>query len=133
MVYYVARYERGRWVRTKIVGTGYNGKTLIPPNYHYYPSSGASLDHTKPSVVYISRATGTDLNMRVETWALKNSGNLASGWNVTRNSPTDMNCYRPVGVLGGATGDVAMMCGFYFSWLNFETGIYLATPKSTAD
>ena len=41
MVFYIARYEAGRWVRTKIVGNGFNGKTLIPPNYHYYPSAGA--------------------------------------------------------------------------------------------
>jgi hypothetical protein len=83
--------------------------------------------------VYLSRAVGADLNMRVETWSLKNSGNLGSGWNVTRNSPADMNCYRPVGIRGGRTGEVAMMCGTYLSWLNFQTGIYLATPKSTAD
>jgi len=133
MVYFIARYEAGRWVRTKIVGNGFNGKSLIPPQYGYYPSAGASLDHAKPSVVYISRAAGSDLNMRVETWSLKKSGNLRSGWNVTRNSPADMNCYRPVGIRGGATGEVAMMCGTYFSWLNFQTGIYLATPKSTED
>ena len=133
MVFFIARYEAGRWVRTKIVGGGFNGKDLIPPNFHYYPSAGASLDHSKPSVVYLSRAVGTELNMRVETWSLKDSGNLGSGWNVTRNSPTDMNCYRPVGVRGGKIGEVAMMCGAYYSWLNFQTGIYLATPKSTAD
>jgi hypothetical protein len=133
MVYYIARYEAGRWVRQKIVGGGFNGKSLIPASYHYYPSAGATLDHTKPSVVYLSRAVGADLNMRVETWRLKHSGNLASGWDVTRNSPAEFNCYRPVGVRGGRTGDVAMMCGNYFSWLNFQTGVYLATPKSTAD
>jgi hypothetical protein len=133
MVFYLARYEAGRWVRTKIVGGGFNGKSLIPPTFHYYPSAGASLDHAKPSVVYLSRAVGADLNMRVETWSLKHSGNLQSGWNVTRNSPSDMSCYRPVGIRGGKTGEVAMMCGAYYSWLNFQTGIYLATPKSTAD
>jgi hypothetical protein len=133
MVFYIARYEAGRWVRAKIVGGGFNGKDLIPPSFHYYPSAGASLDHNKPSVVYLSRAVGADLNMRVETWKLKKSGNLDSGWDVSRNSPADMNCYRPVGVLGGRIGDVAMMCGAYYSWLNFQTGIYLATPKSTDD
>jgi hypothetical protein len=133
MVFYIARYEAGRWVRQKIVGGGFNGGTLVPPAYHYYPSAGATLDHSKPSVVYLSRAVGANLNMRVETWRLRDSGKLSSGWDVTRNSPSDLNCYRPVGILGGKTGEVAMMCGNYFSWLNFQTGIYLATPKSATD
>jgi hypothetical protein len=41
-----------------------------------------------------------------------------------------MNCFRPVGIRSGRTGDVAMMCGSYFSWLNFPTSIYLARPKT---
>lgn len=129
MFYYLARYQAGSWTRTRIVGNGFNGRTRIPPNYHYYPSSGASLDHTDPSVVYLSRAVGKNLAMRVETWRQKTPGNLSSGWNVTRNSPLDMHCFRPVGVRYGRVGDVAMMCGAYYSWLNFPSGVYLARPK----
>ena len=49
MVFYIARYEAGRWVRTKIVGGGFNGKTLIPPTFHYYPSAGATLTTQSPA------------------------------------------------------------------------------------
>jgi hypothetical protein len=129
MFYYLARFEAGRWRRTRIVGNGFNGRTRVPPSYHYYPSSGATLDHGDPNVVYISRAIGAKLAMRVETWRLKYPGNLTSGWNVTRNSPLSMNCFRPVGVRDGRVGDVAMLCGAYYSWLNFPTGVYLARPK----
>jgi hypothetical protein len=129
MNFYLARYVAGSWKRTKIVDSGFNGKTLVPPSYHYYPSAGASLDHKNPNVIYLSRAIGSNLDMQVETWSLKSAGNLTGGWNVTRNSPLNMNCFRPVGVLGGEVGDVAMMCGNYYSWLNFPTGIFLAQPK----
>lgn len=129
MFYYLARYVAGSWRRTRIVGNGFTGRTRIPPSYHYYPSSGAALDHADPNVVYISRAVGKRLRMRVETWRQKTPGNLSSGWDVTRNSPLNMNCFRPVGVRYGRVGDVAMMCGAYYSWLNFPTGIYLARPK----
>lgn len=133
MKYFIARYQAGSWTRQEIVGNGYNGKDKIPPNYHYYPSSGATLDHDDPNTVYISRAVGSGLRMQVETWRLKQDANLASGWNVRRNSPTNMHCFRPVGIRYGKTGDVAMMCGAYFSWLNFPTGIYLARPRPTAE
>lgn len=129
MGFYVARYQAGSWTRTKIVDAGFNGKSKIPAAYHYYPSAGASLDHTDPNVVYLSRAVGTKLSMRVETWRLKSDGNLSSGWNITRNSPQNMNCFRPVGVRYGRVGDVEMMCGSYINWLNFPAGIYLARPK----
>jgi hypothetical protein len=129
MYYYLARYQAGSWTRTRIVGNGFNGGSLIPASYHYYPSAGASLDHTDPNVVYLSRAVGSQLSMRVETWRLKLPANLSGGWDVTRNSPREMNCFRPVGVRYGAVGDVAMMCGAYFSWLNFPTGVYLARPR----
>lgn len=130
MRYFIARYQAGSWTRQEIVGNGFNGKTKIPPSYHYYPSSGATLDHNDPNTVYISRAVGSKLRMQVETWQLKSPGNLSSGWYVRRNSPLNMNCYRPVGIRFGKTGDVAMMCGNYYSWLNFPTGIYLARPKT---
>lgn len=129
MHYFLARYQAGSWTRTRIVGNGFDGKAKIPPSYHYYPSAGASLDHSDPNVVYLSRAVDANLAMRVETWRLKVPANLSSGWDVTRNSPLDMNCFRPVGVRYGRVGDVAMMCGAYYSWLNFPTGIYLARPK----
>lgn len=129
MFFYLARYTAGGWVRTRIAGSGFNGRSKIPPSYHYYPSAGASLDHRDPNVVYLSRAVGKQLSMRVETWRLKVPGNLTAGWDVTRNSPLNMNCFRPVGVRDGRVGDVAMMCGAYYSWLNFPTGIYLARPK----
>lgn len=132
MRYFIARYQAGSWTRAEIVGNGFDGKTKIPPNYHYYPSAGASLDHTDPNVVYLSRAIGTKLRMQVETWRLNTAGNLSSGWTVARNSPTDQNCFRPAGVRGEPVGDVAMLCGAYYSWLNFPTGVYLATPKSTS-
>ncbi len=129
MFYYLARYQAGSWTRTRIVGNGFNGRSKIPASYHYYPSAGASLDHTDPNVVYLSRAVGTNLAMRVETWRLKTPGNLSGGWDVTRNSPLAMNCFRPVGIRYGKVGDVAMMCGAYYSWLNFPSGVYLARPK----
>lgn len=129
MSYYLARYQAGSWTRTRIVGNGFDGQSKIPDSYHYYPSSGASLDHTDPDVVYLSRAVGPNLSMRVETWRLRARGNLNSGWSVVRNSPSTLNCFRPVGVRNGHVGDVAMMCGTYFSWLNFPTGIYLSRPR----
>lgn len=129
MQFYVARYVAGSWRRTRLTGNGFNGKDAIPPSYHYYPSAGASLDHTDPNVVYLSRAVGKAMRMEVQTWRLKTPGNLDSGWFVTRNSPLGMNCFRPVGVRYGRVGDVAMLCGNYYSWLNFPTGVYLARPN----
>lgn len=132
MRFFIARYQAGSWTRQEIVGSGYDGRSKIPPRYRYYPNAGASLDHNDPNVVYVSRAVGRNLRMRVESWSLKSPANLASGWNVKRNSPRNMDCFRPVGIRYGQTGDVAMLCGTYFSWLNFPTGIYLARQHAPA-
>ncbi len=129
MYFFLARFERGRWKRTRIVGHGYNGRSKIPASYRYYPSAGAALDHKDPTVVHLSRAVGKSLQMRVETWRLKRASSLTSGWNITRRSPLDQNCFRPTAVRGGRVGDVAMLCGSYLSWLNFPSGVYLARDR----
>lgn len=129
MYFFLARYEGGKWRRTRIVGHGFNGRSKIPKHYRYYPSAGASLDHQDPSVVHLSRAVGKRLRMRVETWTLKDASSLVSGWNVTRRSPLKQNCFRPTDVRYGNVGDVAMLCGSYYSWLNFPTGVYLARAR----
>lgn len=130
MSYFYARYQNGRWQRTRMVNMGYNNPIESPDSYGYYATAGASLDHADPSKVYLSRAVGAERRMVVETWSLQEKESVQGGWVLTRNSPLDQNCYRPSSVRGAAVGTVAMMCGVYNNWYKFTTGIWLYRPAT---
>jgi hypothetical protein len=130
MAYFYARYQKGRWQRTRMVGMGYNNGPESPDAYGYYATAGAALDHKDPSKVYVSRAVGPTRQMVVETWSLQDKESANGGWTVARNSPADQNCFRPSGIHGGEAGTVIMMCGEYKNWYTFTTGIWLYRPAN---
>lgn len=129
MVYYVARFEKGRWKHRRIATTGWITGVHNPKQYGFYPTSGASIDHGDPSTVYISRIVDSTRLLAVEKWDLKDPDNFDSQWRVARLNPKGTNCFRPADVRGAPPGNVAMMCGKYGDWRRFWTGIYLVRPK----
>lgn len=121
-----SKFDGKKWRSERITSTGYGlyNPKIKPKNYGYYPTAGVSLDRQDPSIVYLSRL-GKNRQMKVERWQKQTDGK----WDTMRISPEGKSCVRPVGILGDKLGYVAMMCGRYTDWLNYNTSIYLAKPK----
>lgn len=127
-VFWIARYQDGRWVRRKIVSSGYvTGGWHHPKLMGHYPTGGGTLDHDDPSNIYVSRVEGAKHRMHVEMWSMTDSEKFRSRWKVKRLSPRGGNCFRPADVRGSAPGNAVMMCGYYRDWRNFTTSVFLST------
>jgi hypothetical protein len=128
-VYMYARWDGRRWVSHQITHAGgsFDPDTKVPEPYY---SGGMSLDHSNPSIVYLSRQVGS--SFRVETWRTRNRG-------ATWSHQAIGSGYRPLAPRGMTPGSgdlsVLWMAGDYKGYIGYQTTIdgILASPLPLAD
>src|SRR5215210_1149475 len=137
-VYRYARWNGRRWENHTITRAG--GSISTAPGRRgrreIYYSPGISLDHSDPSVVYLSLRRGRA--REIERWRTSNGGRSWRRWAITAGSPVDN--IRPVVPrnLGPGKSEVVWMRGSYIRYTNFQTSIRAwlarsAPPRPTAD
>jgi hypothetical protein len=112
VIYRYATFARGRWRVRRLVDSG-------PPIAGNYPA-GASLDHSDPATVVLSRRVGRVYE--IERWRTGDRGQSWAHAAVTRGS-RQWNI-RPV-VPRGGSGTVVWMRGGYRGWRTYATTIRL--------
>lgn len=121
-IYMYSRWDGHRWVTHEITHAGgsFDPDTKIPEPYY---SGGLSLNHTDPSIVYLSKKSGS--TFEIQSWRTADHGASWSHADVTANS-TSGN-YRPVSPRGlppGTSGlSVIWMGGLYKGYIGYETAI----------
>lgn len=116
--YWYAAFDGSRWNTARISDAGGS----ISPGREVGYSGGISLDHTDPSVVYLSRP-GMTGKFEVERWQTPDAGRTWTAQAVTRASTEDN--VRPV-VPRGYTGNgpaAVWMYGKYGFFTTFQTGV----------
>lgn len=116
----VYRYTRWTGSRWQVRRLGAPTRTLLGN----YPG-GASLDHSDPSVVVLSRRVGR--RFEIERWRTPDGGRSWSSVALTRRSRLDN--VRPV-VPWGSHGEVVWMRGTYRGWRAYATRIRLAVAAA---
>jgi hypothetical protein len=119
VVYRYATFSGGRWSVRRLVDSG-------PPIAGNYPA-GASLDHSAPGTVLLSRRVGSVYEIerwrtrdRGATWAHRAVTSGSRKWNI-----------RPV-VPRGGSGTVVWMRGGYRGWRAYMTSIRLRAAGGEA-
>lgn len=121
--YYYARWNSSekKWDKTYIAnGGGWFHQNANGAEKCY--SGGMCLDHSDPSVVYVSKPTEGFYGSVYEIWKLKMDGaNVVSETQITKNS--EFNNVRPF-VARGGNGDelisLTWMNGIYYYWIGDE-------------
>jgi hypothetical protein len=122
--YHYARWTGDAWIDTEIIPAGQ--WFPLGPHDAYY-SGGIALDHSDPSVVYLSRPINGVFEL--EKWTTANQGRTWSSMAITKNSGHPN--VRPV-VPRGYTGKedhVLWMHGDYVHYTKYDTAIRMLTPK----
>ena len=131
--YHYARWDGKQWQDTELCAGGKwfpqtpPGKKEGEPHY----SSGLSLDHSDPSVVYLSRPVNGV--REIERWATADNGKSWKSEAVTANSKFDN--VRPIVVRNHASDGPTVLWmnlnGFYVNYLNYHTAIKMDRPTKT--
>ncbi len=132
--YHYARWDGKQWQDTELCAGGKwfpqtpSGKKEPEPHY----SSGLSLDHSDPSVVYLSRPVNGV--REIERWTTADGGKSWKSEAVTANSKFDN--IRPVVVRDHATDGPTVLwmnlIGRYIHFTNFRTAVKMDRPAKTA-
>ena len=121
-IYMYSRWDGHRWVTHQITHAGgsFDPDTKIPEPYY---SGGLSLNHSDPSIVYLSKKSGS--TFEIQSWRTADHGASWSHTDLTSNS-TSGN-YRPVSPRGLPPGSgglsVIWMGGAYNGYIGYETSI----------
>jgi hypothetical protein len=126
--YCYARWSGKRWLNVEITRAG-KWFPQTPPGKaeaETFYSGGMGLDHSDPSILYLSRET--DGVFEIEKWETLDGGKAWKSTSITRNS--EQNNVRPVVPLGypGTGTHLLWMCGAYEAYAQYGTGIILARP-----
>ena len=131
--YHYARWDGKQWLDTELCAGGQwfpqtlPGKKESEPHY----SSGLSLDHSDPNVVYLSRPV--DGVREIERWITADGGKSWKSEAVTAKSKFDN--VRPVVVRNHAPdGPTALwmnLDGGYVQYTNYRTSIKMDRPAKT--
>lgn len=126
--YRYARWDGGRWHDNEITPAGAwfssahvpDGARLARATFLYY-SGGLALDHSDPSVVYLSRAV--DDVFEIERWTTSDAGETWTAEPVTSGSSA--NSVRPVVPRNHVDGgpSVVWMHGDYVDFKHYSTGL----------
>jgi len=131
--YHYARWDGKQWQDTELcAGGGWfpqtpSGKTESEPHY----SGGLTLDHSDPSVVYLSRPVNGV--REIECWVTADGGKSWKSEAVTSNSKFDN--IRPVVVRNHASDGPTVLWmnlhGGYVHYTNYRTAIKMDRPART--
>jgi hypothetical protein len=121
--YRYARWNGSSWIDGELTPAGARFP-LVEPYHNYfepYYSGGMALDHSDPSVVYVSRPVSGVFE--IERWVTPDEGITWSHSAVTAGSKA--NNVRPVAPVGHADGgpEVIWMHGLYVNYVDYNTDL----------
>jgi hypothetical protein len=131
-MYSYARWNGAVWKTHVLVNSGkwfpqtLPGATEPEPNY----SGGLSLDHSNPSIVYLSRQINGVFE--IEKWVTADTGTTWTTTAITSNSKR--NNVRPYVIKNHKPDDFALTwvcCGDYFHYTNYHTSLQTNFPLDT--
>jgi BNR repeat-containing family member len=116
--YWYARWNGQRWISHFMT---FAGPTISPGTIETEYSGGIALDHSDPSIVYLSRKVHGWFE--IERWVTDDGGSIWHHSNVVR-TPGTANL-RPVVPRGGGAGlvKVTWLHGHYGSYSNYRTSV----------
>ncbi|MGQ7887717.1 BNR-4 repeat-containing protein [Paenibacillus sp. WC2504] len=129
--YYYSRWDGAHWVTNEITAAGRwfpQTPESVTETEPYY-SGGIILDHSDPSIVYVSRQVqGT---FEIERWSTSNLGVTWSSAAITANSTSHQ--VRPFLTRGSHDGQAILfwMSGDYIHYTNYNTSIRSLIPTSS--
>jgi hypothetical protein len=120
--YWYARFDGRRWTSHRLT---FAGGSISPTTPEVYYSGGIGLDHSNPSVVYLSRRVGRWF--RLERWSTRDGGR--SWHHVAVASAAGGNQVRPVVPRGPGGGPISVMWmgGHYGAYIHYDTSIRFLT------
>jgi hypothetical protein len=115
--YWYARFDGRRWVSHFMT---FAGPSISPGTIEQQYCAGATLDHSNPSVVYLSRKVGTRFN--IERWTRMNGG---YSWSHTTVVTDGQDNVRPIVPRGWTRGPMGLVWlrGYYGSYATYRTWI----------
>lgn len=124
--YHYARWDGARWTVTELGSAGGSisaGGT--EPSY----SGGITLDHSDPSVLYLSRPGADPAIDEIERWQTPDGGTSWVAEALTHDSDvTNVRPVRPRGLPAGSAMDAVWMRGSYPSFTGFQTSLQAQAP-----
>lgn len=116
--YHYARWTGGSWEDHEITA---GGRSIEDSGADPYYSGGVILDHSDPSVVYLSRQSGGAF--MVEQWVTPDGGNTWHSRSLTDGST--VKNVRPIVPYGHTPGNISAiwMSGMYYSYTQFYTAL----------
>jgi hypothetical protein len=116
--YWYARFDGRRWVSHFLTNAG---GSISPTTFEYEYSGGITLDHSDPSIVFLSRQVGS--SFQIERWVTSDGGNSWRHRVVVRGGAIDN--VRPVVPRGSRGGpmDLLWLRGDYINYRSYRTEI----------
>lgn len=119
--YWYARFNGRRWVSHFLT---FAGGSISPTTQEFYYSGGIALDHSNPSILYLSRKVGRWF--RLERWVTADGGRTWRHTVVVRASGDQVRPVVPRGA-GGGPISVMWMSGHYGAYIHYSTSIRFLT------
>jgi hypothetical protein len=116
--YWYARFDGRRWVSHFLTSAG---PSISPTTIEYQYSAGITLDHSDPSIVYLSRKVGG--SYQIERWVTSDGGAKWRHRIVVRGGALDN--VRPVVPRGSDGGPAGLLWlrGDYINYRSYRTDI----------
>jgi hypothetical protein len=116
--YWYARFDGRRWVSHFLT---YAGGSISPTTIEYQYSGGLTLDHSNPSIIYLSRQLGS--SWEIERWVTSDGGTRWRHRVVVRGGAIDN--VRPVVPRGSDGGPMSLLWlrGDYINYRSYRTEI----------
>ena len=120
--YWYAKWNGQRWVSHFLT---FGGPSISPRTIEQQYSGGIALDHSDPSIVYLSRKAGS--GWEIQRWTTPNGGYNWSHRTVVAADGLDN--VRPVVPRGGGPVQLVWLRGNYRSYTTYRTSIaFLSAP-----
>jgi hypothetical protein len=130
--YRYAKYSGGKWQDSPLTSAGswfpQTPEGKIETETYY--SGGITLDHSNPSVVYLSKPTNGVFE--IEKWVTTDGGSTWTSEKMTSGSAK--NNVRPVVPRGSKTDNAGLiwMCGDYIHYTKYHTALKMLTGSTKA-
>ena len=115
--YWYARWDGRRWVSHFL---SFAGPSISPGTIEQQYSGGITLDHSDPSVLYLSRKVAG--HFQIERWSTPNGGFSWSRRTVVRDGADDIRPVVPRGPTGGGIR-LLWLQGYYGSYTSYRTSV----------
>ncbi|PZS09564.1 MAG: hypothetical protein DLM64_10300 [Solirubrobacterales bacterium] len=115
--YWYARWTGGRW-RSHLITSA--GPSISPGTIEYEYSGGITLDHSNPSVVFLSRKVRS--HYQIERWNTPDGGQSWSHAVVVRGGKDNVRPVVPRGWTSGSMG-LLWLRGDYRSYTTYRTSV----------